>query len=109
VRRAELREYDRALLRLFQLEPVRVVVEFELRRAFPRAFERREELARLVVRFEVRPVDRVERLLERLLDDRLDELELLDLFALQAFWKLLISMRRTFGPPEVGFHQQHGT
>jgi hypothetical protein len=46
---------------------------------------------------------------ERLEEERLEERELLEWFAFHAFWKLLISMSRTFGPPEVGFHQQQGT
>jgi hypothetical protein len=99
------------LLRLFQFEPVRVVVDLEVRPALPREFDLRVEPVRLVVRFEVRLVvplvDRLElRLLDRPLEVRVDEL--VDLFAFHASWKQLISMSSTFGP-EVGFHQQHGT
>ena len=55
---------------------------------------------------------RVELLLLRLLVERLEERveeREPEWFAFHAFWKLLISMSITFGPPEVGCHQQHGT
>lgn len=107
--RAEFRavELDRALLRLFQFEPVRVVVDLEVRPALPRVFDLRVEPVRLVVRFEVRlVVPLVDRLELRVLDPVLDVR--VDLFAFHASWKQLISMSSTFGP-EVGFHQQHGT